>query len=283
MSEKPLYSVARIRQTMNDAGLPFMKKWGQNFLTDGNLIQKIVAGAEISSEDVVLEIGPGIGTLTEALLARAKRVIAVEIDGRLIPVLSNNFQDYANFQLIHADALRLDLFELLQKEAPGARVQVVANLPYYITTPLLQRLLDPALPVDRCTLMVQKEVAERMTAAPSTKEYGSLTLFIACYARAEILFPAPKTVFFPAPKVDSAVVRLDRREPPDGLDVERLSHWIQCAFQKRRKTVLNSLQSGENIDKNLLKIALEKQGISLRARAEDLCLEDYVALARELF
>nr|WP_072514518.1 16S rRNA (adenine(1518)-N(6)/adenine(1519)-N(6))-dimethyltransferase RsmA [Ndongobacter massiliensis] len=283
MSEKPLYSVARIRQIMEDAGLPFLKKWGQNFLTDGNLIKKIVAGAGITSEDVVLEIGPGIGTLTEALLPLAKRVIAVEIDGRLIPILTKNFQDYANFHLLHADALQLDLVALLQKEAPGERVQVVANLPYYITTPLLERLLNPKLPVNRCTLMVQKEVAERMTAAPSTKEYGSLTLFIACYARAQILFPAPKTVFFPAPKVDSAVVRLDRRESPDGVDVARVSHWIQCAFQNRRKTVLNSLQNGEAIDKTALKEALQKRGIPLQARAEDLRLEDYLALARELF
>lgn len=279
-NKERLYSPKRIRRVMTRAGIDFNKSLGQNFLIDGNIVRKIVDAAGVTKEDTVLEIGPGVGTMTEELLLRAKKVISVEVDDRLIPVLEEELSEFPNFRLVHADAMKADFRELLEREAPGERVKVVANLPYYITTPLLQRFLSEGLPVESCTVMIQREVADRLTAEPSTPEYGSLTLFAAVYSDVSRAVLAPKEVFLPQPKVDSAVVHLKCHPAPEGVDAKRLTDMIQAAFQQRRKTVLNSMARAAGVEKGEMRRVFERVGIDPRARAENLSLEDFVSVLR---
>lgn len=275
-----LYSPKRIKEIMDAAGINFNKNLGQNFLIDGNIVRRIVKAADVTKNDVVLEIGPGIGTLTEELLMNAKKVISVEIDNRLIPILEENFKGHDNFVLIHGDAMKVDFSEIISEHSQNSDIKVIANLPYYITTPIMERLLTEGLPIKSCTFMVQKEVAERITAKPSSKEYGSLTLFISCFADAEIVIKAPKEVFMPQPKVDSIVIYLKRKEAPEGVDVHRLTEMIHLAFQQRRKNVINAFQRATGKSKDDLRKIFDVLNISHTARAENLSLDDFIAIER---
>ncbi len=284
MSEqKRLYAPKEIKRVMRDHNLQFNKNLGQNFLMDGNIVRKIVEKAEVSEEDVVIEIGPGIGILTEELLLKAKRVIAIEIDDKLIPVLQDNFADQDNFTLIHDDALKVDYVKVIEEYGQGAPIKVVANLPYYITTPLISLLLTTGLPIESCTVMVQKEVAERIVAKPSTKEYGSLSLYVDCFADASVVLNAPKEVFMPQPKVNSIVVKMVAKDGPEGVDREALTKLIHQSFQQRRKTIVNALSSAGDIDKKVLREALKELQLSPQLRPENLTLEDYINITRKLF
>ncbi len=283
MSEqKRLYSPKEIKRVMKAHQLQFNKNLGQNFLMDGNIVRKIVEKAEVSKEDVVIEIGPGIGTLTEELLLKAKRVIAIEIDDSLIPVLADNFADQENFTVIHEDALKVDYAQLIEVYGQGAPIKVVANLPYYITTPLISQLLTTDLPIESCTVMVQKEVAERIVAKPSSKEYGSLSLYVDCFADASVVLQAPKEVFMPQPKVDSMVVKMVAKDGPKDVDRDALTRLIHQSFQQRRKTIVNAISSAGDIDKKALRQVLDELGLSPKLRPENLSLDDYINICRKL-
>ena len=225
----------------------FRKRFGQNFLIDGRVLDKIIAGAGVCSEDLVLEIGPGIGTLTQYLAEAAGRVISIEIDKKLLPILEETLSDYDNVRVVNADVMKLDLRALIEQElgqGSGLRqVKVVANLPYYITTPILMTLLEERLPVANITVMVQKEVANRMKAGPGSKDYGALSLAVQYYAEPYLAANVPRNCFMPRPNVDSAVIRLTRRqEPPVKVRDEKLLFAIiRASFEQRRKTLVNSL------------------------------------------
>lgn len=280
MSEnEPLYSPAVIRRVMDRWGIDFRKNFGQNFLIDGNIVRKIVREAGVGPQDTVLEIGPGIGTLTQELLGKAHRVISVEIDPQLLPILEDHFGSDEKFRLVEGDALKLDFAALLAREQREGALRLVANLPYYITTPLLKRFLTEGLPFQSLTVMVQKEVADRMTAAPSSKEYGSLTLFIQLYARAKRVIRAPKEVFMPSPKVDSEVVHLvlkQEGEIPQGA--EELGRLFQTVFQQRRKTAINGFSRATGKSKSELRAVFDSLGLDPNLRPENLSLKYFIDL-----
>ena len=280
MSEnEPLYSPAVIRRVMDRWGIDFRKNFGQNFLIDGNIVRKIVREAGVGPQDTVLEIGPGIGTLTQELLGKAHRVISVEIDPQLLPILEDHLGSDENFRLVEGDALKLDFAALLAREQREGALRLVANLPYYITTPLLKRFLTEGLPFQSLTVMVQKEVADRMTAAPSSKEYGSLTLFIQLYARAKRVIRAPKEVFMPSPKVDSEVVHLvlkQEGEIPQGA--EELGRLFQTVFQQRRKTAINGFSRATGKSKSELRAVFDSLGLDPNLRPENLSLKNFIDL-----
>ncbi|MCI6660462.1 MAG: 16S rRNA (adenine(1518)-N(6)/adenine(1519)-N(6))-dimethyltransferase RsmA [Peptoniphilaceae bacterium] len=276
-----LYSPVQLRSVMETAGVQFKKALGQNFLIDGNRVRQIVDAAGVVPGDIALEIGPGVGTLTEELLLRGIQVIAVEIDRTLIPVLHELFaaeERKGMFRLIEGDAMKLPLEEILKKEAPEKRVHVVANLPYYITTPLIERMLTESLPVASMTVMVQKEVAERMTAVPSTSEYGSLTLLMQEYGRTEYCFTVPSSCFMPKPKVDSAVVHLVVEPAASPEIIKRVNRVIRRAFQQRRKTVIKAIAAEIGESREFLEKAFRQAGISPQARAETLSLRDFMII-----
>ena len=278
---RPLYSAARIRETMQKAGLRFQKNFGQNFLIDGNIIRRIAEVSHIEPGDVVLEIGPGLGSLTQELLKRAKKVISIEIDSRLIPVLTEQFSDCPNFLLVEADALKVDYARLLQEEAPGESIKIIANLPYYITTPLIKVFLGGTLPVSRCTLMVQKEVAQRIVARKADADYGAFSIYVDCYADAKLEFTVPKEVFLPQPKVSSAILTLKKKPVIEkGVSVEEVTEVVHRVFQQRRKMLLSTLAKQYGISKEELTAIFERLGISLTARPEELEKKDYFSLVR---
>lgn len=283
MENKRLYSPSQVREVLDRHGFTFSKGLGQNFLIDGNIVRKIVKSADIGKDDYVLEIGPGMGTLTEELALNAKKVIAVEIDERLRPVLAETLDPYDNVEVVYGDVLKLPLREIIEDKCGGQPVKVVANLPYYVTTPIIGRLIEEELPLVSISVMVQKEVADRMVARPHTKDYGSLTLFVGFYTEPQIMMKVPKTVFMPQPKIDSSVIRLNvRKELPD---TNRDSYFklVRAAFSKRRKTLINALSTyGLEADKEEIREALKRAGIEETVRGEDLGMEDYVRLAREL-
>ncbi|MCR3957094.1 MAG: 16S rRNA (adenine(1518)-N(6)/adenine(1519)-N(6))-dimethyltransferase RsmA [Gudongella sp.] len=283
MENKRLYSPSQVREVLDRHGFTFSKGLGQNFLIDGNIVRKIVKSADIGKDDYVLEIGPGMGTLTEELALNAKKVIAVEIDERLRPVLAETLEPYDNVEVVYGDVLKLPLREIIENKCGGQPVKVVANLPYYVTTPIIGRLIEEELPLVSISVMVQKEVADRMVARAHTKDYGSLTLFVGFYTEPQIMMKVPKTVFMPQPKIDSSVIRLNvRKELPD---TNRDSYFklVRAAFSKRRKTLINALSTyGLLADKEELREALKRAGIEETVRGEDLEMEDYVRLAREL-
>jgi len=260
----------------------FKKKFGQNFLIDENILLKIMEAAEIDQEDCVLEIGPGIGCVTQALLKEANKVIAVEIDDRLIPILEDNFKDFPNLKLIHDDILKVDLHQLLKEEAQGKKVKVVANLPYYITTPIVMMLLEERLPIETITVMVQKEVALRMHAQPGTKQYGAITVALNYYVSSHLVTNVSRGCFMPSPNVDSAVIQLRlHKEPPVKVEDEKLLfRLVKAAFSQRRKTLLNTLfsQAELNIPKDELKRILDDSGIGSSVRGETLSLEGFAKL-----
>lgn len=283
METKRLYSPKYVKEILAKYGFEFSKSLGQNFLIDGNIVRKIVEKANIGPEDYVLEIGPGIGTLTEELALKAKKVVAIELDKDLLPILDETLSQYENVEIIHGDVLKVDLKKIMEEKLDNKRVKLVANLPYYVTTPIITKLLESDLNLDSIIVMVQKEVAERIGAKAGGKEYGSLSVFVSFFSQAEIIINVPKTVFMPQPKVDSAVIKLDiKKELPD-IDRDKFFKVVKAAFSKRRKTLLNALSSyGFNIDKETIKETLEKLNIKPEIRAENLSVEDFIKISKSL-
>ncbi|HIW81132.1 MAG TPA: 16S rRNA (adenine(1518)-N(6)/adenine(1519)-N(6))-dimethyltransferase RsmA [Candidatus Acetatifactor stercoripullorum] len=260
----------------------FQKKFGQNFLIDERVLDRIISASEITKEDCVLEIGPGIGTMTQYLAERAGTVTAVEIDRALIPILEETLCDYSNVTVIHGDILKFDINQLVQEKNGGRPIKVVANLPYYITTPIIMGLFEKQVPLKSITVMVQREVAQRMQAQPGTKDYGALSLAVQYYAKAEVVANVPPNCFIPRPSVGSAVVRLLRHETPpvQTKDEARMFALIRASFNQRRKTLVNSLgNAGElHISKEQVFEALAQMGLSPTIRGESLSLEQFARL-----
>ena len=260
----------------------FQKKFGQNFLIDGHVLDKIIAGAGVTKDDMVLEIGPGIGTMTQYLAEAAGKVVAVEIDRNLLPILQETLADYDNVKVIHADVLSLDLEKLVQEENGGRPIKVVANLPYYITTPIIMALFQQHVPLANVTVMVQKEVAARMKSGPGSKDYGALSLAVQYYAEPYIVANVPCNCFMPRPNVDSAVIRLTRyEEPPVQVkDEKMLFKIIRASFNQRRKTLQNGLNNSSelNFTKDQIAAAIAEAGFSPSVRGEALTLEQFAKL-----
>lgn len=264
----------------------FQKKFGQNFLIDGRVLDKIIDAAQIGPDDCVLEIGPGIGTMTSRLAQEAGKVIAVEIDKNLIPILTEVLSDYDNIQILNEDILKVDIPALVEKENGGKPIKVVANLPYYITTPIIMGLFESNVPIENITVMVQKEVAVRMQVGPGTKDYGALSLAVQYYADPYIVANVPPNCFIPRPKVGSAVIRLTRHEkkPVEVKDEVFLFRLIRAAFNQRRKTLQNALHNMAelNLTKEQIVKALQKIGLPESVRGEKLTLEEFARLADAL-
>ena len=260
----------------------FQKKFGQNFLIDGHVLDKIIAGAGVTKDDMVLEIGPGIGTMTQYLAEAAGKVVAVEIDRNLLPILQETLADYDNVKVIHADVLSLDLEKLVQEENGGRPIKVVANLPFYITTPIIMALFEQHVPLANVTVMVQKEVAARMKSGPGSKDYGALSLAVQYYAEPYIVANVPCNCFMPRPNVDSAVIRLTRyEEPPVQVkDEKMLFKIIRASFNQRRKTLQNGLNNSSelNFTKDQIAAAIAEAGFSPSVRGEALTLEQFAKL-----
>lgn len=261
----------------------FQKRFGQNFLIDSHILEKIIESAEITKEDCVLEIGPGIGTMTQYLAESAGEVIAVEIDKSLIPILSDTLSSYDNVTVINEDILKLDINGLVQEKNAGRPIKVVANLPYYITTPIIMELFESHVPLKSITIMVQKEVAERMQVGPGTKDYGALSLAVQYYAKPQPVTDVSPSCFMPKPRVGSAVIRLTRYEkPPVEVKNERLMFdLIRASFNQRRKTLVNALTNAGNLDfsKEEIGRAIEKLGLSPSVRGETLTLKQFADLS----
>ncbi|MDD3617275.1 MAG: 16S rRNA (adenine(1518)-N(6)/adenine(1519)-N(6))-dimethyltransferase RsmA [Lachnospiraceae bacterium] len=264
----------------------FQKKFGQNFLIDTHVLDKIVDAAEITKEDFVLEIGPGIGTLTQYLAFRAREVVAVEIDKSLIPILDDTLSDFENVSVINKDILKVDIAKLAEEKNGGKPIKVVANLPYYITTPIIMGLFENHVPIDSITVMVQKEVADRMQVGPGTKDYGALSLAVQYYAKPYIVANVPPNCFMPRPKIGSAVIRLTRHEhtPVQVKDDKLMFQLIRASFNQRRKTLANGLKNSPLISytKEEIEQAIADCGFSPTIRGEALRLEDFAQLANRL-
>lgn len=265
------------RNIVKKYGFKFSKGLGQNFLIDDTVLEDIVQAADISPEDLVIEIGPGVGTLTKLLLKRAKKVCAVELDDKLIPILNEELKEFSNLEIIHGDALKVDFNEIIGDEKS---VKVVANLPYYVTTPIISRLLKGNYNFSSITIMIQKEVAERIAAKPSTKDYGALTLLVQYYSAIEVVRKVGPDAFIPQPKVESMVIKLSKLPAPrvDVADVDLLFKVIRESFNMRRKTLSNSLKNLK-LDKERLQKAFEDAGIDPRRRGETLSIEEFGRLS----
>ena len=274
---KKLYSPKIVKEITDLYSFRFSKSLGQNFLVDKNFVDKIVDAADVSGKNVI-EIGPGIGTITYEMAKVAKKVVAIEIDDSLIPIIEENMEEFDNFDLIHEDILKADLEKIVAEEFAGESFKVVSNLPYYITTPIIEKLVTSNLPCTDMTIMVQKEVADRMLATEKDKEYSSLSVFVKYYADAKKVTNVPKSVFMPQPKIDSTVLKLELRKYTDDVDEEKLFSLIHAGFNKRRKTILNSLSDA--VEKDKLRLAFEKLGIKDNLRAENLSLDDFINLAK---
>ena len=265
----------------------FQKKFGQNFLIDTHVLDKIIRSAEISQDDMVLEIGPGIGTMTQYLACAAGKVIAVEIDRALIPILEDTLEGYDNVRVINGDILKIDLPKLVEEENGGRPIKVVANLPYYITTPIIMGLFEGDVPLKSITVMVQKEVADRMQAAPGSKDYGALSLAVQYYAKPYIAANVPQNCFMPRPRIGSAVIRLERYETPpvEVKDEKLLFSIIRASFNQRRKTLANGLKNSAELDfaKEEIEAAIEKLGKGASVRGEALTLGEFAELSNWLY
>ena len=261
----------------------FQKRFGQNFLIDAHVLEKIVSAAGITKDDCVLEIGPGIGTMTQYLAESAGQVIAVEIDTNLLPILADTLKDYSNVKVINQDILKVDINELVKEYNNGRPIKVVANLPYYITTPIIMGLFESNVPIDNITVMVQKEVADRMQVGPGSKDYGALSLAVQYYASPYIVANVPPNCFIPRPNVGSAVIRLTRyQEPPVQVkDPKLMFKLIRASFNQRRKTLQNGLTNSPEISfsKEEITKAIESLGVSPSVRGEALSLEQFAQLA----
>ena len=289
MSEyREIATPSRTKEILLKHGFSFKKSLGQNFLTEPNILRKIVETAQIDEHTNVIEVGPGIGALTEQLAKHAKQVVAFEIDDRLIPVLADTMQPYDNVTIVHQDILKTDLStavrETFHEELP---LKVVANLPYYITTPIMMHFLESDLVVDELVVMMQKEVADPISAEPGTKAYGSLSIAVQYYMEASLAFIVPKTVFVPQPNVDSAILKLTRRDIPavEVTDEKAFFRLTKAAFQQRRKTLWNNLQHSYGKDdqtKAWLAKSLETAGIDPKRRGETLSLQEFAALSNAM-
>lgn len=265
----------------------FQKKYGQNFLIEPQVLETIVDAAHIQADDCVLEIGPGIGTMTQYLAEQAREVVAVEIDKALIPILQDTLSEYPNVTIINEDILKVDLEKLVKEKNDGRPVKVVANLPYYITTPIIMQLFESHVPLHSITIMVQTEVAQRMQVGPGTKDYGALSLAVQYYSRPEIIIHVPPTCFIPRPNVGSTVIRLTRYEKPpvEAADESFLFSLIRASFNQRRKTLVNGLSnaSGLNLSKAQITEALEQMGLPANVRGETFTLEQFARLSELLY
>ncbi|MCI8433378.1 MAG: 16S rRNA (adenine(1518)-N(6)/adenine(1519)-N(6))-dimethyltransferase RsmA [Lachnospiraceae bacterium] len=264
----------------------FQKKFGQNFLIDTSVLEKIVSAAQVTKEDCVLEIGPGIGTMTQYLAERAREVVAVEIDRNLIPVLQDTLSGYDNVTLVNDDILKVDIRKLVEEKNGGRPIRVVANLPYYITTPIIMALLEGHVPLKSITVMVQKEVAERMQTGPGTKDYGALSLAVQYYAKPELVANVPPNCFIPRPNVGSAVIHLVRYEEPpvQAGDEKKMFSLIRASFNQRRKTLANGLSNAQElgVTREQVTKVLEELGLSPTVRGEALTLEQFAQLSNLL-
>ena len=265
-------------------GFRFQKKYGQNFLIDTHVLDKIVSAAGVTKDDLVLEIGPGIGTMTQYLAEAAREVVAVEIDKNLIPILEETLSEYDNVTILNEDILKVDIAALAEEKNGGKPIKVVANLPYYITTPIIMGLFESGVPLDNITIMVQKEVADRMQVGPGTKDYGALSLAVQYYAKPEIVANVPPNCFIPRPNVGSAVIRLTRYpEPPVKVeDPKKMFALIRASFNQRRKTLVNGLSNAPEIkaSKEEIQNAIAKMGLSETIRGEAFTLEQFATLMK---
>lgn len=285
---KDIATPKRTQEILKKYGFSFKKSLGQNFLIDPNVLHNIVSHADLTKESAAIEIGPGIGALTEHLARKAGHVVAFEIDQRLLPVLEDTLSPYDNVNIIHSDVLKVNVTEMMKDKLAGySDVMVVANLPYYVTTPILIKLLMEKLPIRGMIVMMQKEVADRITAKPSTKAYGSLSIAIQYYMKAEIAMTVPKSVFIPQPNVDSAVIKLTRYDTPpvSVVDEDFLFFVSRSSFAQRRKTIINNLQSqlphGKE-KKELILAALAEANIDPTRRGETLSIQEFGKLANLL-
>lgn len=286
---KDIATPVRTKEILEKYGFSFKKSLGQNFLIDPNILRNIVSHANLTENSGAIEVGPGIGALTEHLAREAKKVVSFEIDQRLLPVLEDTLSPYDNVKIVHSDILKADVAQVIEEEMPGIEdIMVVANLPYYVTTPILMKLLNDRLPIRGFVVMMQKEVADRITAKPGTKAYGSLSIAIQYYVTAEIAMVVPKTVFMPQPNVDSAVIRLIKHENPPVkvIDEDFLFEVSRASFAQRRKTILNNLQNGlvnGKQNKELILKALEEAAIEPSRRGETLSIQEFGKLADCLY
>lgn len=280
--ENRLYQSSYLAEILKKFNFSFSKSLGQNFLIDGNIVKNIVEKSGITKDDIVLEIGPGFGTLTEELALNAKKVISVEKDHRLMEVLDYTLQNYDNVKIINEDFLKTDLEKIFMEEAKGQKLKVVANLPYYITTPILERIIENKKYFSTISVMVQEEVARRVVASPNNKDYGSLTLYLKYNCNSEILIKVPRTVFMPSPNVDSAILYLELVDRDFDVDEDYLFKFIRSGFTKRRKNIMNSLSTGfVDVSKDQLKEILSSLELSGNLRAENLSLEDYINITKK--
>ena len=283
MTEPTLGNPQNTIEILKKYNFTFQKKFGQNFLIDTHVLDKIIAAAEITKDDFVLEIGPGIGTMTQYLAQAAGKVAAVEIDKALIPILGDTLSAYDNVMIINEDVLKVDIQKLVEEENGGRPVKVVANLPYYITTPIIMGLFEKHVPIESITVMVQKEVADRMQVGPGTKDYGALSLAVQYYASPYIVANVPPNCFMPRPKVGSAVIRLTTYDKlPVEVDDEKLMfRIIRASFNQRRKTLANGLKNAADLDipKELIAESIESLGHGPSVRGEALTLEEFAALS----
>ncbi len=281
-----LASAQAVKAVTQKYQFTIQKKYGQNFLIDANVLEEIVDAAGIGEDDYVLEIGPGIGTMTQYLAYHARGVAAVEIDRMLIPILEDTLQGYPNVDIIHNDILKTDIAKLVEEKNGGQPIKVVANLPYYITTPIILELFESGIPAESITIMVQKEVADRMQTGPGSKDYGALSLAVQYYAKPEIITEVSPASFLPQPKVGSAVIRLTRHENPpvDVKDEKLMFRLIRASFNQRRKTLANGLKNAGNLhfSKEEIEEAIAALGKPLTVRGETLSLEEFAALANLL-
>lgn len=278
----------KTREILNKYGLTAKKKFGQNFLIDDNILDEISASACINDDELIIEIGPGLGNLTSYLLKKSRYVLLVEIDNNMIEILNDRFKENTNYSLINEDILKVDLDEKISKIEEDLnfsfkKVKVVANLPYYITTPILFKLLKDSKRVDEIVVMVQKEVADRMVASPKSKDYGILSVMIKYLADAEIIIKVPKEAFIPSPNVTSSVIKLVKNKKYECDDEEKLFELIHHAFAQRRKKMINSLESSKflNLDKERIKDAFNKVNLNENVRAEELSIEEFILLSKE--
>ena len=273
-------------EILNKYKFVFQKKFGQNFLIDEHVLGKIIRSAEITEDDFVVEIGPGIGTLTQYLAASAREVAAIEIDDALIPILEDTLSAYDNVTVIHEDVLKVDLCKLTEEKNAGKPIKVVANLPYYITTPIIMGLFENHVPVESITIMVQKEVADRMKTGPGSKDYGALSLAVQYYAKPELVANVPPNCFMPRPRVGSAVIRLTRHTevPVQAEDEKLMFQIIRASFNQRRKTLVNGLGNAPELKilKEVTAAALEEMGLPKAVRGEALTLEQFAELSNRI-